>query len=709
MEAKNCILCLIISFLLACFFLWSRPAKASLSERELAQRIAIVAPATGASFKVVKAENAEIYAVVADYEGGPLPGKRSIVLGLDQPDSGRVHASFFQGQYLLPFQTKPAWVSGIGKIPKQTQFAIWQEGSGEWGAMTGLVGGGMRTFLEGTGDKVSVVADSLADNFAPKRVPMFAIGWDRDPYKLIHALYVHGFAVMHAVDPDGVVGRLRVEKPYPDIFRYVGWCSWNAHYRNIDAQKLLEHAKSFKQSGFPLRWMLIDDCWSTVNTSTMLPWSQGNLFLTGLAADPVKFPDGLAATVNAIKQDYGITWVGAWHTFSGYWNGIALDSEVGRDYAEALMPVSEKAGIPDPRSAAGERFWEAWYKYMADSGIDFVKVDNQGTLSSFLKGAIPISTAMAQGQLNLQRPAEKYFHGNVLNCMEMNVDTVFQWETTNLGRAATDYVPISYHNPRMNTLTNVINSLWFSEVSYPDYDMFMTHDGHPEYFATARAISGGPVYTTDKAGQEKWEVLWPLVLKDGLVIRTDTPGLPVRKNILHDPLIEGMPLAAFARVGDGGVLAAWNVDRLERPVKMSLAPSDVEGIAGERFAVYEHFSGALKILGRDEEFEVKLPGWGIGLYSVVPIKDGFAAIGLDDKYISAGTVRSMETGPGRARVRLAQGGPFAAWCEEEPKLIKVNGAEIDRGRVEDEKGLLKFMVADDKDKEGGPELEIIWR
>lgn len=695
-------------FVLFFSLLFAADARGTWNKASVLKMIEVAAPQSGVEkMEVLKADSKEIYAGVINYGGGPLPPERSIVieLGLRGPD--RVLATYVPGGILGPYWTSPVWTDSLGNLPRWTQFALWQEPSGEWAAMIPLVGGGMRSMLEGCGQGPCVVADSFHPGFAPDRVPLFALGRDTDPYRLVKELYAFGFKVMREVDPEGVIGKLRREKEFPEILDYVGWCSWNAHYRYVTQADLFEHAKSFNAAGFPIRWMLIDDGWQSITKQKLLPWSQGGLYMTGFTAND-KFPGGLSQTVNILKDEHDITWVGVWHTFQGYWNGIALDSELGREYHDALLPVSDEAAIPDPRSDAGERFWQDWYASLEGSGIDFVKVDNQSTLSSLVSNVLPVSTAMARAQKNLQAAARDHFDSNLINCMEMNIDVVYQWETTNIGRSSGDYVPILPHNPRTHVVKNVINALWISNLVYPDYDMFSTHDQHPEYHGVARAISGGPVYITDKAGRERFEYLWPLVLADGKLIRVDEPGLPVVKNLLADPFIDRVALMAFAGVNEAGVLALWNVDKYERPVTALVSPSDVHGISGERFAVYEHFTQELRLMGRDDEFEARLSRWDVRLYSVAPIEDGFAAIGLVNKYVSPGTVIQVSRHADRVTVVLSDAGQFAAWSEREPKTIEVNGSAVSRNKVVYTDGFLKVDVPKAHGGNQKIRLDIIW-
>jgi len=692
-------------FLLLLLLLSTR-AYGAWDQKTLEQKVVITAPSSGAKLEFFKAAGAELFAVAANYQGGPLPGEKSIVIKLTPPATGRVHASYFQGTTRLgPYQTAPVWVGSLGQVPGMTEYALWQEKDGTWGAIIALVGGGLRTNLQGSGNDMLAISDSLDKNFTPSRVPLFAMGWGKDPYQLTEDLYAYGFKIMKDIDPKNVIGKMRKDKKFPEIWGYVGWCSWNAYYRYVDQQDLINNAASFKKANFPVRWILIDDCWSTVNKQTMMPWSQGHLYLTGMEADPKKYPGGMKRTTEILKKDYGVTWVGVWHTFNGYWNGIQIDSEIGKQMKDYLMPVSEKVAVPDPRSDNGFHFWDAWYKFLKDSGVDFVKVDNQGTLPLMTRDKLAVINVTGQAHKNLEAAAEKYFDSNVMNCMNENVETIYQWEKTNLGRSSVDYNPLTYTNPRSNCVLNVFNSLWYTQVSWPDYDMWMTHDKHVEYYAVEHAVSGGPVYSSDKPGREKFEYLWPMIFSDGKVIRADEPAMPLKKYLLVNPYFDQKPLAAFAHTGEAGMLAAWNVDKYFRPIKDELSPGDVEGIKGERFAVYEQFSKKLLVLNKNEKFPVQLKGWDVKLYSVVPVKDGFAPIGLLNKYISPAAVKGISQGQGKAMVKLAEPGTFGAYCERKPATVKANGSQISDKNISFENGLLKVEIPSGKN---AVELEIIW-
>lgn len=649
-------------------------AHSAWSRDELAGNIKISSPAAGAKVEVVKAVGLEIFGVVVNYGGGPLPAERSMVLELKPPTAQRVFSA-----YLLPLDphwTDPHWSDSLLGLKPKTQFALWREPGGKWGSIIALVGGGMVTTLESNGTSLVAVSASRDAKFSPSRVPVLAIGFGDEPYRLVEELYAFGLQLMKSVDPEHVVGNLRKDKSFPEIFRYLGFCSWNTYYQAVDERKILASGRSFKAQGVPVRWVLIDDRWMAVVKTEAVNEKFRTQSLTGFEADPQKFPQGLAHTVKILKQEYGFSQVGVWLTFQGYWNGVALDSELGRDYKTALMPVSDQVGIPDPRSFAGAKFWDGWFKFLSEAGIDLVKVDNQSNLSGYVHGAMPAGWVMANAQKNLTPATDKYFRNNLIDCMEMNVDTIYQWEKTNIGRASTDYHPEKYNDPRIHQVKNVMNALWLSKLVYPDYDMWMTHDNHADYYAVARAISGGPVYITDRPGRTRLEYLRPLVYEDGRIIFADEPGLPAIASILENPYESGKPLVAFARTGDSGVLAGWNVDRKYRKVKSEFSPGEVPGLQGGRFAVYDYFQSTVRSMEREQKFPVEFRPWQVRLFVIAPVRNGFAAIGLAEKYLAPATIRKLVVSEDKALLTLAESGKFAAFVDAKPQSVKADGKEM---------------------------------
>ena len=57
--------------------------------------------------------------------------------------------------------------------------------------------------------------------------------------------------------------RIREERRIPEMFRYLGWCSWDAFYKEVSEKGIRQKADEIAEKKIPFRWMLIDDGWMT--------------------------------------------------------------------------------------------------------------------------------------------------------------------------------------------------------------------------------------------------------------------------------------------------------------------------------------------------------------------------------------------------------------------------------------------------------------
>jgi hypothetical protein len=195
---------------------------------------------------------------------------------------------------------------------------------------------------------------------------------------------------------------------------------------------------------------MIDDGWSEV---------QGRK-LYGMDADPVKFPRGLAHTIEALKRQYGIRWVGVWHTIAGYWNGIHPDSGMARELREYLYVTRRGNVIPHPDAGRGFGFWHAWHGYLARQGVDFVKVDSQSAVHNFLRHHLPVGQAASAAHTALEASAALHFDRTIINCMGMSAENIWHRPVSAVSRNSDDFVPQERHGFREHALQNAYNSYY---------------------------------------------------------------------------------------------------------------------------------------------------------------------------------------------------------------------------------------------------------
>jgi raffinose synthase len=196
------------------------------------------------------------------------------------------------------------------------------------------------------------------------------------------------------------------------------------------------------------------------------------------------------------------------------------------------------------------------------------------------------------------------------------------------------------------------------------------------YHAAGRAVSGGPVYVSDKPDGHDFAVLKKLVLSDGTILRARSYGRPTRDCLFRDPLREPVLLKIFNTNEDAGIVGIFNTQYHEgdspAPLTGTVSPADVAGLTGETFILFAHTTQASVRGGRTMRVEVSLSDLSFELFTIVPIRDGYAPLGLIDKFNSAGAVERK--GPQRDgyAFTLRDGGCCAVWCATCPEEIDVD-------------------------------------
>ena len=177
----------------------------------------------------------------------------------------------------------------------------------------------------------------------------------------------------------------------------------------------------------------------------------------------------------------------------------------------------------------------AMHSHLADCGIDGVKVDVQSALT-ILSGSFGGFTELARRyNQSLERSVKENFPDNMLiNCMCHSIDNFMHFSDSVVARASDDFYPREPHAGMPHITACAFNSVFMGPVVVPDWDMF--HSVHPDakLHAIARAISGGPVYVSDKPGKHSPKILRRLVLPDGSVLRGEHAGRPTRDCLLMD-------------------------------------------------------------------------------------------------------------------------------------------------------------------------------
>ncbi|MDO5977348.1 Sip1-related alpha-galactosidase [Flavivirga spongiicola] len=601
----------------------------------------------------------------------------------DFPEYQEGMASYLFGDW--ESWTKPVQVSDYkNTLSEKILFFLFKYNDGTYGAMMPLGGEGYNATLGSQQHKFGAHSVSYKNNFEAVKVPLMAIAFGGNPYETVKNLYESGMTAM------GKEKGLRKNKTYPEIFESIGWCSWNALGEDVTEKKLMDAVATFSENKFPLPFMLIDDGWLSINDEKQL---------TSFNFDTTKFPNGFKASAEKLKTTHGVKNIGVWHTMNGYWSGVSKNNfKLNSD--KPLMPYYDKndvhadslSGItyhtPNAVSNSGQNFYNAWYEYLKNQGINFVKVDQQSVIKRVAKGQlsktdnIPFWDIATNLESNLQSAIKNHFNGAVINCQDMATEAVYNFTSSAIGRNSDDFFPertayfsleVEKGNAAAHVLMNVHNSMWYSNMVWPDFDMFQSHHIDGEYHAISRAISGGPVYLTDTPGKQNFDILNQLILNNGKILRPDVPALPTEDCLFQ--LNEEKLFKTFSTVNNSGLIGAWNTVDADL-VEGTISPTDVNGLQGDTFAVYDYFSKSVKKLGASETVSVVLKRKGYKLYSIVPLENDIAIIGLLNKYISPKAIQNQKIDKNTIDVTLIHGGEFGAYLPSEPKEVIINGTSL---------------------------------
>ncbi len=575
--------------------------------------------------------------------------------------------------------TKPVAITDATNMQDwDVQFFYWQYEDGLYGAALPLSGNGFRTTLGSFNNQWGSKAVSYASNKGITQVPAMAAAFGKDPFELFARIY------RAALEGMGKGENLIAKKKLPLPLQYIGWCTWNASEmgRNLNEEHIIEGVKTFTDKKFPLGWVLVDDGW----------FQHQNSQLQSLLPDPKKFPHGFKPMIDKLKKQYGIKYAGIWHAFNGYWNGIDPNSELGKQYKNQLFSWTQREQV-DKESSPNKtyyflkpegnnlyNFYSTWHQYLRKEGFDFVKVDNQLVAERMAVNNDPVFNLSSKMHEALYRSINQYFNGTVINCMDMTADAYLNFGTSPVARAVEDYFPyekgetynLQKGNAAAHVLQAVYNALYFSQMVYPDFDMFQSHNPNAVLHAIARTINNGPIYLTDKPGEQNFDILNRIVFADGKSIRSETALLPTEDCLFQ--VQDAKLFKACSTVRNTGLLALLNVADTSE-VSGSFKPSDVHGLRSEQFALYESFSSKLQLAKRDDAFKVSLPRTGYQLQYVVPVINGFAPFGLVNKYNAPATIVNDKWIGKKVEITLYEGGTFKAYSKVKPKKILIDSKE----------------------------------
>eukprot|EP00891_Asterochloris_glomerata_P005278 jgi/Astpho2/5278/e_gw1.00074.14.1_t len=567
-----------------------------------------------------------------------------------------------------------------------------------------------------------------------------------NPYQLVDAAVATAAALSGGSKP-------RALKEQPATLDLFGWCTWDAFYFAVSAKGIQQGLQSFKDRGVPPRTLIIDDGWQLTEVDEewqahdkqahrVRPMAAQLAAVSGRPGSTATAPGGddLKSVVANLRREFDLDFVYCWHALHAYWCGVSPDAPGTQAYASKLVyPKPTPGALSNYRSLAtppatcsgilfhlllvcpGLHVSALCTSDVAEAGVAGVKVDVQasvGLMGSNCRGGPDLTYKY---HTSLEDSIQKHFPGNhCINCMCHSTENLYRMRETAVARVSDDFYPTDSASWTSHIPICSYNSLFMGALIQPDWDMF--HSKHPAALlhATARAISGGAVYVSDKPGHHDFSLLRRLVLLDGSVLRARLPGRATRDILFDDPMRDGRTLLKVWNMNAvNGVLGVFNAqgatwsrrqrrfvthDKLPSTLQTIARPRDIDtfyvqhaatastnggaAAAGRHFAMYSDRSGALQLLSAQGGVQVALPAAECDILVVAPVQQlgstAFAAVGLVNMLNAGGAVLSCRLqlpsngsscGP-QATAEIWGAGELLALSSRRPVSLRLNGREV---------------------------------
>ncbi len=539
----------------------------------------------------------------------------------------------------------------VDSMPRETQFFAVKHTDGTYSAYFSLSCDKVRTTFYGEGGKLYVSAITGDD----------AVCYDSfyAYYKITGTSFydIVSLGAKSICEKFGTV-RLRKDKPTPGFMKYFGWCTWDSFYHDVTKDKVIEGLESFKKGGFVPKFLLLDDGWQSITERKELT---ENAYVDCSLTDFKvcdKFGASIKDTVKAVKEGYGVEMMYVWHAIIGYWSGVSTDSPVMAKFQPKIMHSvhpetlrhntehfyeSEQRdfGMINP-DMAGE-FYDAYHSYLKAEGIDGVKVDSQATSDSISQGLGGRTTVVGKLRAGLEGSVKKNFDGELINCMSCSNDIIYHLKDSNMIRTSDDFMPLKPETHIKHIYDNSVNSIWIGEFAYCDWDMFQTTHEYGKFHAASRAISGSPIYVSDKVDQHDFELIKKLVDDEGKILKPEEIARPTLDCLFDNVLVNKTPFKIYNVNKFNGVVGVFSgEDNADADAKSAaVKASDILGFTEGKYAAYCHNSQKTYVVDFNEQIEISVKAKEFEIITFAKIEDGKAVIGITEKFNSGGAVTAV--------------------------------------------------------------------
>ncbi|MCF8362913.1 MAG: hypothetical protein K9G70_09860 [Prolixibacteraceae bacterium] len=503
------------------------------------------------------------------------------------------------------------------------------------------------------------------------KAPLFSWAIADDPYSATHKCWEN--ALNSEFCKENVTWRS--QKKYPELYEYLGWCTWEAFEGSITEEIVVNSINEIKKSPVPVRWVIVDDGYLDQHRVGKL---KPQLLSFGTNK---KFPNGWK-NITSLKDENSVKWIGIWRNMSGGMYGVSLEhtmTDLEPHLTKKMISATALNGsetkwfnamVLKPGTESSEAFYNKMTNNTVSSGFDFQKVDFQtfnfwtysGTGNAVLKAH--------QNNQALENTSEQN-NIDLLNCISQSNVNVFNTKHSIISRASVDIkLHLSKENMR-RTRQSFANNMWWGEILVGDFDMYHTSNKEmSQYLTIARAISGGPVYVSDEPTHFDNEVISPVIFNDGKIIRALAPAVPLPKSLFTNGNNSCYSVIAPGR-HKSCAIAAFNFSEtpsLKGTISKddyTYAPAKMQPYEGlwslpnEGLVLYDRIANTGTLLDKNYSFSVeRMKG---KLFNLAPIQNGWAVIGRADKYIGGCTYTIESSSKTKLQLTLDESGPIIVY------------------------------------------------
>jgi len=579
---------------------------------------------------------------------------------------------------ISPWWVKPFFISSMDEIPTKTSWMVLKNNENEFTLLAPLPdfhsGASASLFFEN--DSLNIRIDTNDPARAVSTTQALFIAKGNDFYKLCTD-------AMKEIRCNLKTFRLKSEKIVPKFIDYFGWCTWDAFYQTVSEEKVLNALKKWKDSGINLKMMILDDGWLSHREY------MNSLILTAFRAND-KFHNSLKNIIERSKTDFGIETFLVWHALNGYWGGV--DPESFPEYNISLEKRSYNKDFSDQDPKFNEYCWSKisgvvskkdiyrfifdFHRFLKQQGVDGVKVDSQASLEGACQGMSGKTKAMLHYREALEGSTAVHFNGNLINCMSNSLDIYYTTSSSSIMRTSPDFFPKDDNSHGTHIITNAYTGIWFGEIGIPDWDMFHSEHIANSFHAAARAMSGSPVYVSDKPDKINTELLKQLVLADGRILRCEDRAKPFPSTLFDDPGKKNNVLKIFNINHCNHIVGVFNCTNDSEPVEYTFSLEEIlRKKQATPLALFNYQTKNIKIINSSEFLCGQIPRFGWELFTATHLINGWASIGSTLFFNSGGIIIKEKVQFDSVELQLLPGVEFTAYSQKKPSHCNIDGIQ----------------------------------